>query len=433
MEARRVYSWATIAVIALSYCLLAYPSVPLLPLITDSDQYTRMSRAFLTADFYRAFDGAEVPLTLSLRPPMYPLMLLLADHLPGVAFEDGIVFMHLLLALSVLVVAPYVLRNVLPPLLTALATGIALYSNKQMIYCHMSEFLSSLFLLGTLFSLILWFWEPSPKRAAATILFVSFSILTRLALLPWLGLIVVLVCFAPRGKRALTCGGVFLGLVPLLLWASFNLYRLGTFSFGAHGGYMYVASARTLGEIPHSENDSADVTSLINHLNGEGRGVSEFGWRPERVQEWEGEYYQAYHWNFGLAWGPLKLEVVKVSAFPLFIRAVRAHSDRYLCFLKGSLYTVAHRYALLIVACSLAQILLCRQFPRYQGFAAANVVACVCSLLYMGSIFGTFLWVHRYFTSIQPTLMFSVFSTVGLLISEGFCRGRDTRFSTKVL
>lgn len=420
MEARRVYSWGTLALIALFYALLAYPSLPLLPLITDSDQYTRMSRALVRSEFYRAFDGAEVPLTLSLRPPMYPLMLLVADHLPGIGFEDGIVLVHLFLALAVLVVAPYVLRTVLPPIVTVFATGMALYSNKQMIYCHMSEFLSSLFLLTALFSLMLCLTEPSAKRIASTILSVSLSILTRLALLPWIGVLIVLAFFVPGPKRSCVLAAVIIGLLPLVLWASFNLYRLGTFSFGAHGGYLFVAAARTLGDIPHEPEDSEALTNLIDRLNNEGHGVSEEGWRSERVQQWEGEYYQATHWNFGLAWGPLRPEVGKISALGLFLRAVRAHRDTYLSFLKGSLYAFTHQYALLIVACLLTQIVIIRQIPRYKAVAVANMVSCGCGLLYMGSIFCTFLWVHRYFTSIQPTVVFSMFSGVGLIAAERF-------------
>ncbi len=427
MKARDVYSWSTLALIALFFYLLARPSIPLLTLHVDSEQYIQMSRALLTADFYRAFDGTEVPLALSLRPPMYPLMLVLADHLVGIPLEDGIVLMHLFLALVVLVVAPYALRNMLSPTITLCACGVALCSTKQLIYCHMSEFLSALFLLGTLVSLIAWFTEPSGRRTAWTCFFVSCAILTRLALLPCLAILVVLPFFAPRGKRSSIVVGVAIGLAPLFLWALFNLHRLGTFSFGAHGGYMYVAAARTLGKIPHANDDSAEVSALIDRFNEDGRDVSEEGWKAERVQRWGDEYYHAYHWNFDLAWGPLRSMVVEISTLPLFLRTVRAHSERYIAFLRGGAYTFFHEYALLVVGALLTNFVLLRRCPHYHGLVTANVTICIASVLYIVSVLSAFLWVPRYFASVQPALVFSMCSALAVILWKFVTR--DATFS----
>lgn len=427
MKARDVYSWRALALIAIFLFLLAQPPITFLTLHVDSEQYTQMSRALLTMDFYRAYDGAEVPLALSLRPPMYPLMLVLADHLVGVSLENGIVLVHLFLALVVLAVAPYALRNVLSPTIAICTCGVALFSTKQLIYCHMSEFLSALFVLGSLLSLIAWFTDPSGKRAVWTCFFVSCAILTRLALLPWLAVVVVFPLFAPRGKRLSIVAGVAMGFLPLLLWASFNLHRLGTFSFGAHGGYMYVAAARTLGKIPHAIDDSAELSDLIDRFNEEGRDVSEEGWKAERVQRWGDEYYHAYHWNFDLAWGPLRSIVVGVPTLPLFLRTARTHSERYIAFLRGGIYTFFHDYALLVVGALLAQFVLLRRAPQYHALAIANVTICIASVLYMVSVLSAFLWVPRYFASVQPALVFSMFSAFVVTLQKFVTR--DATFS----
>ncbi len=394
----------------------------------DSEQYTRMSGALLTKDFYRPFDGKELPLELSLRPPLYPVMLLLADQLAGASLEDGIVLTHLFLALAVLLLAPYALRSLLSPAITVCACGMALLTNKQMIYCHMSEFLSSLFLLGALFSLSLWCAAPSTKRVAWTCFFLSCAILTRLALLPWLTAAIVFPLAAPRGRRVSTVAGIAAGLIPLFLWASFNLYRLGAFSFGAHGGYMYFAAARTLGPIPHTAGDSAQVARLLERFNEQGHDVSSEGWQAESVQRWRGEYYDAYHWNFNLALKSLRSEVEQVSAFPFFVRAARTHSERYIAFLKGGLYTFLHGYAFLIIGCLFAQFVLLREAPQFRGLALANVMVCICSVLYIASVLLMFLWVSRYFTSVKPALVFSLFSAFAVI-----CGHRFKRYATFLL
>jgi len=422
MKNLAVSSWGIIGAIAVSLFLLAYPPVPSISLLTDSDQYKEMSDALLTAKFYKAYDGTELPLTLSLRPPMYPLMLLIAKSLSQHRLEHGIALTHLFLCFLTLTIAPFVLRSVLSPFITVCATGIALYSNKQLVYCHMSEFLASILILFAFFSLIRLCYSPSLRKSAALTCLVSLAILTRLALLPWLSLVAIAPWLASKAKRGSVMLGIFIGIAPLLLWAAFNLYRLDSFSLGAHGSYLYVAAARTLGEIPLYAEDTAHTSLLIKEFNHQGRGVSPQGWAPEKVQRWEGEYYWAHHWNFDLAIGSLRPLIPKTSPLQLLLRTIGAHPNNYVALLRGSLYTILSEYALIITVSILIQLIILFKLPRYKPLALASLAICTSSVLYMGSIFIAFLWVHRYFTSVQPVLIFSVFSGLGVLLYERFGR-----------
>lgn len=411
---------ACLVVAILSVASLVYPPLPLLTLLADSEQYRESGATLLSGEILRAGgDHANTQhIAVALRPPLFPLLLGITSRLPFLDPDTALITAHIVLGALLLAVAPLLLRRSVPPLLTTLATGFALYSVKQVAWGVMSEWLAmSLLLLGAVLYLA-WVSRASPRLALTVSVCVSLAILTRTALLPWFGLLLFMVLQAPRGARRVTATAVGAGLLPLFLWGAVNLHRTGALSVIPYEGLNLVATARSLGTIPAAPDDSEVQRRLISEINDRGVTALDSAFTPSTVHQWNGAFYDAFHTNFNVTTNSVRaLEHPSlVQASTLASRGLRAHEDRYHLFLWGGAHTLTNDYLPLILVCAVVTAWLARKAPETRRWALGVLTLCVLSLTYLAVIFGTMLWIHRYVIPVQPIILFcTVVSTARLL------------------
>ena len=360
----------------------------------------------------------------SMRPPIYPLLLAVVQALSLSDVKSSIVVAHVLITAGVLFFVCRVLKNVMPTWKVALGAGAALYATKPIAWAHMSEWvaLSLLFAGGSAF--IAWNVKPSARLAFSATALISGAVLTRIALTPFLLLPALLMCVASREARRATFGAVLMGLLPLLVWSSLNVLRLGSFGLGPHSGCALAAGARTLGPIPIRQEDSPLTVHFLDSLNTSGISVAPMGWAPSAVHKWDGEYYAAYHRNFDASCGLFRaLPPKSVHAFSIFVRAVAAYPHYYRAFLAGSVYTFCSDYALLFIAAILVILTLVTRRGSYRNLSIASALITITTLCYTASIFLTILWVHRYIVPVQPIMLFITFLPIPLIV-ESFRPGK---------
>ncbi|MEY4668431.1 MAG: hypothetical protein RL518_1130, partial [Pseudomonadota bacterium] len=114
-------------VAALTLLTLAYPPLPILTLLSDSDQYRQMGEALLGGHFFE-HDAPQVDshhIATLLRPPLFPLLLGLASKIPAIDPTTALIILHLLIATLIVFAAPLLLRQTIPPPLTMIATWVA--------------------------------------------------------------------------------------------------------------------------------------------------------------------------------------------------------------------------------------------------------------------------------------------------------------------
>lgn len=399
---------------------LAYPSLPLLTLIADSQQYREMSEAVFSGHIFDAArDHANAQhIASSLRPPLFPLLLGIASNIPGMTPDAALVSLHIILGAFVLGATLVVMRCALQPLLIIFATGIALYSAKQVAWGIMSEWLAMAWLFLTCVSYLAWIARPSPRLALAVSLCASLMILTRAALLPWLALMLFMLLQAPRGRHRVTATALVTGLLPLALWGATNLHRIGSFSIVPYEGLNLVATARSLGTIPTKANDTEDQQRFIATINAQGVTVPDSGLTQTEIHRWEGEFYKAFHTNFDTTTAAMRSRsnITTVRATEIGARGLRAHADRYQLFLRGGAYTLCVEYLPLIGACLVTAAWLARRDRRHARWSLGVATICVVSLGYLFVIFGTMLWLHRYFIPVQPILLFCLIVSGGRVV-----------------
>lgn len=411
----------TISIVIVSCLALAFPPLPLLTLMADSEQYEAMSREISSGTFLQPLDLSQRShLASAMRPPLYPLLLVAAHHIPGLNANDALISLHILLGCSILATTPWVLRRVIPPPITACATGIALLSAKQVAYGAMSEWLTMSLLFLSFISYILWRERQTSAGASVTIGLVSLAILTRTAVVPWLALFPIMLVQSDTKKRWSTVRGVGLGLLPLFAWATVNLTRLDAFTLGKYEGLNLLATARSLGAIPLSPDDPQETRNVIEYINTHGITPSPNAFEREVVHQWDGEYYAAFHKNFDTSCDAVitKQSANLPGAAALAARSITAHRDNYRAFVRGGLYTFSRDYAPLIALCLIASLWLARRTPSMSVWSSSVTTVCALSLIYLGSVFGTILWLHRYIMPIQPVLVFCTIVSAARLITS---------------
>jgi len=406
----------------LIFCVvLAFPPLPLLTLLADSEQYKAMSDAIYSGSFLQPLDLSQrSQLASSMRPPLYPLLLGTAQRIPGMDSNQALVALHLVLGFLILAVTPWLLRRVIAPPLTACAAGVGLLSAKQVAYGAMSEWLAMSLTFLCVISYISWRSRQRCSGSAITITLLSLAILTRSALLPLLTLAPLMLLQSEKEKRWNTAMGITLGLLPLFAWATVNLARLDSFTLGKYEGLNLLATARSLGTIPLSPQDPPDTQDILHYINTHGVTPSPQAFTPKDVHEWDGEYYAAFHKNFDTSCDALiangSSNTPRTAA--LAARSIAAHRDNYRAFLLAGWYTFSRLYAPILALCLLANFWLSRRIPSMRIWSSSVSTVCALSIIYLGSVFVTVLWLHRYIMPIQPVLVFCTIVTVGRLIAS---------------
>lgn len=360
-----------------------------------------------------------------MRPPLFPLLLKVAGLLPLTFSSSALIALHLSLALLALLVIPFVLRSVAPPLFTAIAAGVALYSAKQVLWGEVSEWLALCCLLGATVSYLLWCHERRATSAFSTSLFVALAILTRTALIPWLIIPPLMIVQSSRAARRSTLFVVLLGMLPLALWGYIQSHRLGTFSLGAYEGLNVIATARSLGEIPAASTDSPETRLFISRLNERGTTVSDRGLLPEFVHTWDGELYSAFHHNFDEVCSVVQ-SLPPGSQLPtmsLVGRSFMAHLQRYTSFLQGGLQTFLSECGPLLGLCMTVGIWLLLRYPRRRALAHTSITISLLASVYVASIFLSILWLHRYFIPVQGSILFLTILSI-LALVQGVREGQ---------
>lgn len=421
----------TIGIVLIFCVALAFPRPPLLSLLADSEQYKAMSDAIFSGSFLQPIDLSQrSQLASAMRPPLYPLLLGVAQRIPGVDINDALISLHLLLGYIILATAPWALRKCVSPPLTACATGIALFSAKQVLYGAMSEWLAMTFVFVCVLSYVSWRVHQRWAGSALTVTFLSLAILTRSALLPLLTLAPLMLVQSDRDKRWGTLTGITIGLLPLCAWATLNLARLDSFTLGKYEGLNLLATARSLGTIPSSPQDSPETLKFIEYINTKGMTPSPSAFATDVVHQWDGEYYAAFHRNFDTSCDAMIEYGSKGSPriVALAARSLTAHRENYRGFLLGGWHTFSRLYAPILGLCALASLWLSRRAPSMSIWSSSVFTVCTLSLFYLGSVFCTILWLHRYIMPIQPALIFCTVITVARLVASF----RDTKRITKI-
>jgi len=411
---------ACILFAVLSVIALAYPPLPILTLLGDSAQYQEAAERIFSPSLFDIDDttGDRPHIATSLRPPLFPLLLALASRLPGLTHSDSLVALHIILGAVLVGATPLILTRHFQPLLVVVATGFSIYSAKQVAWGVMSEWLAMVFLFLSCVSYLSWISHTSARRAFVTSLCASLAVLTRAAALPWLLLLPCMVMQAPRGTRRNTVAALAGGLVPLLIWGAINIHRTGSFSLVPYEGLNLLATARSLGPIPLNPDDTGPQRHLITTLNEHGREVSDTALTAHEVHRWEGEFYDAFHANFTNTTRAIESYGTTTALRPgdISARALRAHAERYQRFLRGGVYTLVTEYAPLILACMVTATWLALRAPQYARWGLGVVTLCVIAIAYLTIIFGSMLWLPRYFTPVKPILLFCLVTSTSLLI-----------------
>ncbi len=409
-------------IVALSVFALAYPPIPVLTLIVDSDQYREMAEQLFSGDGSRTHEErSHTPL---LRPPLFPLLVGIARSLPGQHLDHALIFLHVVLGGCVLILSPFLLRRTAPVHLAAFAVGLSLYSAKQVAWGIMSEWLAMCCLFTACMFYLSWITATSSRNSLLAAFFLSLAVLTRSALLPFLCLLPFMILQSPPGRRRVTATAISIGLLPLCVWGVVQFSRTGSASFARYEGLNLLATARSFGPIPIKQEDTEMERRVITFINEHGVTARSDDLSGHDVHRWEGPFYHIFHSNFSTSVRGLNIFGASndIHVTKLATRTLESYPQSYRLFLRGGIRTLLVDYAPLIAICLITTGALVAKARRYWRWALGISTLCVISLGYYVTILGTMLWLHRYTMPVQPVILVCLLTSLGLLLRNVFGR-----------
>jgi hypothetical protein len=304
-QAGAASSWANLLALALSTLVGAalLGSPPELTATPDVLEYADFSRAIVSGELFTLRGGA-VTRALATRTPGYPL-LLAAGQLASSDLVAVVRVLHAALGLSTLIGVPLLLRSRCWMWISGPAVVLILWTMRRFYVWPISEWLAV--------NLLVWFFalcvryvdSPSRRRLLWIGLVAAVVALTRPAL-------IMLALFpfgfallpSPRGRRVMTAVAL-VSLMPILLWMSFNLWRLGSFTLTPFTGPNLFGVASLVGHATPQEGDSPELALFIEHVNAQKRPRPDEPLPFDRIRVWG--VVLMYHRNVHFIAEPLAL------------------------------------------------------------------------------------------------------------------------------
>ncbi len=232
----------------------------------DSESYLMFSDEILSLEL---FDRQEASWATTIRAPAYPALMAIA-RLIGGDNSVAILSLHFLFAFAAL--SFFVLR--FSPLISSQAAillgFLSLFVWREYYYVILTEWISLCSLMVFLCILPLRLEELTGRRFLSIGLMTAFMILLRpafICLLPVVvGLILIMV---PKENFRQAFTVLLVGLLPVFMWAVFNLYRLNTFTIAAFSGHNLFGNASLVGYVTPDSNDSmpSRFTRFVEYVN----------------------------------------------------------------------------------------------------------------------------------------------------------------------
>jgi len=231
----------------------------------DSLHYAAFAQAISTGQLF-TLHGAEVPAALSVRTPGYPLVMLGGSLVTG-DLRDGYRLAHAVGAVATTLGVPLLLAPVCATWISAPAVAGALWISRTGYHRPLTEWTATLLLLWLFAFCARYAQAPSKRRLLWLGLAASLAVLTRPALLPVLALPLIFAVI-PWGSTPRRASWVaVLSLFPVLLWMSFNLYRLDSFTLTPFAGVNLFGAARIVGTAAPDPADDPAMAAFVEHIN----------------------------------------------------------------------------------------------------------------------------------------------------------------------
>ena len=261
----------------------------------DSGEYLNFAHGIIQSNF------SLIQGTAIYRAPGYPILLAFGNIIFGDVAER-LIYLHLLWASSMTLVAIWSLSCVIPVWITLGAVGWYALFNAPFSLAMLTEWSVGFIIVATLSLAVRFLWKPNLRIFGVITFLIAFAILCRppmivLSVIPVIGL----VCLG-RNRLKLAVIILLCSAALPLSWAFYNYSTHGVLSLSPRSGIVKLAQAGlfsdsdiSCGEICQSDDEVKFVHSF-----------SELKKTPEDLGQLERRVEKAYNSNYGLILGLVK-------------------------------------------------------------------------------------------------------------------------------
>jgi len=361
----------------------------------DTQGYIEFARGIQSGSIFDKYELGTVPVAYLIRTPGFPLVIALSKWLI-LSEIQGVVVFHILLTVLVASFMAIQLRSFLPMTLSALILFLTLAPVYFVIFLVLTEWMTINLLILFFVTLVSVLKRPNNLLLYLQSSIATFIVLTRPALVSLL--FVGLIPFVRKENRSSTRIGVFiLGFAPLLLWMSFNLYRLDRFVLAPFSGYQLFGSATLIGHAQVDERDDSDLTHFITEVNvrKQPRAGKELEFMDSLASNYELSLFDYNIWKVGDVIRKEKgWSVVKTNKLML-LYSVRAISNN----IDSMFRYIAHGFERFWIYFSLSVCLMAGPLTHLSKRKEPTLALAALSMFLLH-------WLHSFMVAAMPALLY---------------------------
>jgi len=381
----RLGGWDLVALALAVTAFFVLFSIPMkLTANSDSTEYMTFSAAIRSGELFAPSVDQPLSRGLGTRTPGYPLLLAIAESVT----PDTVVavrVLHGLLAVLALLYVPIALRGEVPVVSSAVSVLFG-QTLMQFYYTTAITEWACFNLLLTVFALSARAVdEPSLGRLSLLGFLCAYLILIRPAMIVVAAVPPLLALVQSRFGRVRALVAAAAPFVLILLWATFNLYRLGSFTLTPFSGMNVFGVATIVGTPEARPDDGPELAILIREVNA--RKLPPAGETLESPRMAALGTANIYNWNVhqigevvrrqnGWDWVLYNRILIEYAW-----RAIRSNPSGYVAYVAGELGKLSRTLAIFLPAILFASFWLWR--GRHRGLAVGLLVVVAIHVLHI--------------------------------------------------
>lgn len=357
-----------------------------------------------------------------IRTPAYPALIALSQLIVR-DNQYSILLLHFLFAFLALLVFVQRFSLLISPKFSIFLGFIALFVWREYYTLVLTEWIALCTLIIFYCQLPLKHKEFTARRLLAISLLAAFLMLLKpvfLCLLPVLAGLVLL--SVPRENLRYAFTYLLTGLMPVFLWAVFNVYRLGTFSIAVFSGHNLFGNASMVGSASFNEESESRLRRFADYVNQRKLPVAgkERDLLPEMLENYQ-SMTKAHNYNvYQVA---LKFEAesgLSRAEYDSLMKEYALHvisnnKKEYLSLVLQGMLVAKRDIWLMLIS------LLCLYMMFKSGHMLTVVLATTLSthMIYMVSISFLQINIERYyFLTLIPLGLFTICALLSSLVTE---------------
>lgn len=322
-------------------------------LTPDSDSYIHFAEDLLSGRLFQNFKVETIPLYSAIRTPGYPIILAASKIIFPPDF-GGILIFHLFFAIIALLAVMSAMKRYCPIYLSGPLILLSFNEVKSFFPLVQTEWVAFCLILIVFSRVVKYLSYTSISNFFLLSIFIGIAILVRPALIVLIVIPIILPIIRPVLQFWTVISTIVVGIMPVLLWMSFNFYRLGEFKLAAFEGFNIFGVGTMIGAPAPEGQDTLLMKQFISDVNSNKipTAGTEKQFLNKSVTSYDQKFYNHNIYNIALSLPDIKkMDPVRINSMMRMygLRSIADNPDVYALYIwQGLRFLQSQRWILLV-------------------------------------------------------------------------------------